>query len=768
MSVFTPGFVPVSVQPFLRKFRLRCEELELRDVPAAFTLVALPDTQVYAESHPATFHAQTQWIVDNQARQNIVFVTHEGDIVQNAEYGSNRNATEWARADAAMDRLDGEVPYSVTLGNHDYARISVPESGSQRYLQYFGPERYRGRDWYGGSSENGANHFQYFEGDGRKFLHITLQYEPTDTDIAWAQSVIDANKGMPTVYTTHSYLNDAVRGRQTALQGGSNSGEQVWQKLIKKNPQIFMVLNGHFSGEYQQTSLNDAGLPVFEMVADYQSRADGGQGFLRLIQFDPDRNKIHVKTYSPTLNRYETDSNSQFSYTVDFNARFGPVTPPPPAGTIKVSTFRDGENGYTGTVDTQLKKGSPNTAYGNRTDDLVSDFTSTTSGETSQVLIRFDGMFGNAARQIPAGAVILSAELVVDTNNPGDGGTFHRMASDWSNGSTWNSLTGGVSTNNIEARSAYTSAAGSPSRDPNLAEGKIRINVTQDVQAWADGEKNRGWLIKPWANGTDGWGFSPSEVSKITNRPQLRIEWVPGNSALASFQQGVDNYGGTVDTTLALNAPASRQDGKELIVTDGPKDDGTRYGLLRFDNLFGAAAGQVPAGATVEWARLYLTTPYSNSNAPGGGAELHRMLQAWNAGATWNASFGGNGLQADGIEAVAATDRDTGTLTFGTKGFDVTAGVTAWANGQANRGWGLFYNTNDASMFASAERFLIGERPRLVVAYRLAAPAAAARNQPAMAMFTAPASVPGLTLPPPTGGISLLAQSMAPPTPGQR
>jgi hypothetical protein len=238
---------------------------------------------------------------------------------------------------------------------------------------------------------------------------------------------------------------------------------------------------------------------------------------------------------------------------------------------------------------------------------------------------------------------------------------------------------------------------------------------------------------------------------------------VPGNTRLASFQQGVANYAGAVDTTLSLSAPTTRQDARELVVADGPNDGTTRYGLLRFDNLFGAALGQVPAGAVVEWARLYLTTPYSNTNAPGGGADLHRMLQSWNAGATWNNSFGGNGLQANGTEAVAAADRDTGTLSFGTKGFDVTAGVTAWANGQANRGWGLFFNNSDASMFASSERSIVGERPRLVVSYRLAAPAPRS-PQPGIAMFTAPAPSPGLILPAPTGSTSLLAQSMAPPT----
>ena len=55
--------------------------------PAApeFTIIALPDTQHYSEAFPAMFKSQTQWIVNNKDARNIVFVTHEGDIVNQHE-----------------------------------------------------------------------------------------------------------------------------------------------------------------------------------------------------------------------------------------------------------------------------------------------------------------------------------------------------------------------------------------------------------------------------------------------------------------------------------------------------------------------------------------------------------------------------------------------------------------------------------------------------------------------------------------------------------
>jgi hypothetical protein len=75
-----------------------------------------------------------------------------------------------------------------------------------------------------------------------------------------------------------------------------------------------MVLCGHEgrTDEYQQVSTNDAGNKVLEMLADYQRRHDGGDGFLRLIRLVPASREIQVRTYSPALDRFETDANSRF------------------------------------------------------------------------------------------------------------------------------------------------------------------------------------------------------------------------------------------------------------------------------------------------------------------------------------------------------------------------------------------------------------------------------------------------------------------------
>jgi hypothetical protein len=82
----------------------------------AFSMVVLPDTQLYSQKHPDSFFAQTNWIRQNRDKESIVFVMHVGDLVQNR----SKSLSEWKVADEAMAVLDGIVPYGIAIGNHDY------------------------------------------------------------------------------------------------------------------------------------------------------------------------------------------------------------------------------------------------------------------------------------------------------------------------------------------------------------------------------------------------------------------------------------------------------------------------------------------------------------------------------------------------------------------------------------------------------------------------------------------------------------------------
>ena len=106
--------------------------------------------------------------------------------------------------------------------------------------------------------------------------------------------------------------------------GGWNNGQQLWEKFISKNDQIFLVICGHSwnptdangisQGENIRIDNNNFGHPVYQVLSDYQGNtvgADGvvgddagGAGWIRLMQFDLSAGTIHFSTYSPVLRKY--------------------------------------------------------------------------------------------------------------------------------------------------------------------------------------------------------------------------------------------------------------------------------------------------------------------------------------------------------------------------------------------------------------------------------------------------------------------------------
>jgi VCBS repeat-containing protein len=309
-------------------------DIELRRAAQPeFTIIALPDTQHYSEAYPAIFTSQTQWIVDNRDTRNIVFVTHEGDIVQN--YG---NTTEWVRANQSMSLLDGVVPYGMGPGNHDQP--------TTLFNQYFPFTRYQSEPWYGGHYQTlNDNNYQLFSGGGIDFVIVHLQFCPPAGAVTWADSIFKMYPERIGIMTTHGYLNEAA---QRTVHSCTNT-QYLWDGLAVPNPNLHFMLSGHVHDESRRADVAN-GHPVYQMLADYQDRASGGEGWLRILRFVPAENTVYVQTYSPWLNRFETDANSEF--TLDF----------PMAGAFTTISTTNADSGATvfATPPHQLE---PDTAY---------------------------------------------------------------------------------------------------------------------------------------------------------------------------------------------------------------------------------------------------------------------------------------------------------------------------------------------------------------------------------------------------------------------
>ncbi len=280
-----------------------------------FTLIAMPDTQKYATQFSPIFAAQTQWIVDNKDALNIAHVMQLGDCVDNGDI-----VAEWEFADAAFSLIENPattglsdgIPYSITVGNHDQDPVGDPNGSSTAlYNQYFGSARFSGRNYYGGYyGTNFDNHYELFSAGGMDFIIISIEFSGASTAVLdWADNLLATYSSRRAIVISHYIMN-------TGNQGSWGGDGQAIYNALKDRPNLFLMHSGHRSGEGQRVDTFN-GNTVNTIVADYQSRTNGGDGWMRILEFSPNNNEVSVKTYSPTLNAYETDSNSQFTFSYD-------------------------------------------------------------------------------------------------------------------------------------------------------------------------------------------------------------------------------------------------------------------------------------------------------------------------------------------------------------------------------------------------------------------------------------------------------------------
>ncbi|MFJ6386045.1 LamG-like jellyroll fold domain-containing protein [Streptomyces sp. NPDC091972] len=298
-----------------------------------FTLAVMPDTQYLFDGpsiDKAPVEASLRYLLEQGEEENIVFLSHLGDLTQNG------TAAEFAAIGEAFALLDRRgVGYSVLAGNHDVQPSGTDQRGPTPYLDVFGPDRFERHRTFGGASADGYNTYHLFRAAGREWMVLALDWRLSDQGYAWAKKVLAAHPRTPVVLTTHELVveDDTL----------SAYGQQLWDRLVKDHDQIFLTLNGHYWPAGRATLRNTAGNDVHLHLTNYQNRYFGGAAMIRLYRFDLDRGVIDVETVSPwilgraaeglnELERQEIELSGdadRFSVAVDFQKRFSGFDPVP-------------------------------------------------------------------------------------------------------------------------------------------------------------------------------------------------------------------------------------------------------------------------------------------------------------------------------------------------------------------------------------------------------------------------------------------------------
>jgi hypothetical protein len=258
--------------------------------PAQFSIAWISDTQEYTAGDSDVLGAMTQWITGTRDEYNTVAVVHTGDIVYNAyrEY-------QWQNVTAAFDRLPAGVHILTAAGNHDFLEKSDPNT------PYLDNRPDTDFDLSRSFDESGYAYYTTFTAGGVPVLLFSLSYGHEVAAAEWVNEICATYSDHYAIICMHTYFDAG---------GYSSVGKKMFNNVVRRSPNIRLVLCGHARGTaYLPESLDDDGdgkpdRTVQQMMMNTQDDQENGTGFLRILRFDPQSDTIEVVTYSPWLDRF--------------------------------------------------------------------------------------------------------------------------------------------------------------------------------------------------------------------------------------------------------------------------------------------------------------------------------------------------------------------------------------------------------------------------------------------------------------------------------
>ncbi|MCP4787289.1 MAG: tandem-95 repeat protein [Fuerstiella sp.] len=237
--------------------------------------------------------------------------------------------------------------------------------------------------------------------------------------------------------------------------------------------------------------------------------------------------------------------------------------------------------------------------------------------------------------------------------------------------------------------------------------GDLIVGEPSHGQASVESDGTVTYTPEPDFVGTDSFTYMATDGSQFSNTAIATVTVSPPIFA-AAYQDGIDDYTGTVDTWIDGSRPDKNFGTYSSLEIDG--DSGVEQTFMRFEDIFGHRAGQIAAGSTIKSATLDLDV----SN-PGHDPTLHHLLAAWSEDDTWNSLV--NGLAGTDVGTsldpqVTVIENSNHVLV------DVTSSLQLWSdNPAANLGWAFLPTGTNGVGFSSSEKSSVTDRPKLIVEY---------------------------------------------------
>ena len=324
--------------------------------PDSFSMILFGDTQTYTKFtfNQPILELMTAWTASHKDILKIKATLCTGDLVErndnllvNHERLGQKNGNTptmdmWQSVARSFGRLDGVMPYILACGNHDYGFDSA-ENRNTFFNDYFPVLKNKcWRDCLVATAPNAQGvmslenaAYEFDDKNWGKILVVALEFAPRNCILDWAKKLTksDKYKNHKVIILTHSILSTNKKVVKIVEKEGyklpePNWGKAVMEKLVSDSDNIKLVLCGHsgdpdrFYSNLDYKNAKGRNIPV--VMFNPQSCGgwfgNGGDGWIRIMEFMPDGKTISMRTYSPLFAVSATTQD--FAWKKDKEAQF--------------------------------------------------------------------------------------------------------------------------------------------------------------------------------------------------------------------------------------------------------------------------------------------------------------------------------------------------------------------------------------------------------------------------------------------------------------
>ena len=271
-------------------------------------------------SYIKIYQQSLNWIQE-KANEGWLFnyVLHTGDITM------SNTLSQWNCFYQATDPLARRIPYISMIGDHDYTwedGIHIADRSSTRFNDYvrFPLSTSKVIAYYEeGKMENIVVENSIY---GQRLDLLVLEFGPRKEVVAWADAYVKSHPDHRFILMTHEYLEMGGGRRVSGLKSvirllhtNYTTPKQLWDKLIKCNDNICLVLCGHVGGLYAvDVEENDFGHEVTQIQHNIQGSKYRYDNWIMLWSFPEKADSANVSIYNTATGDYYQDKQTLFKF----------------------------------------------------------------------------------------------------------------------------------------------------------------------------------------------------------------------------------------------------------------------------------------------------------------------------------------------------------------------------------------------------------------------------------------------------------------------